>query len=417
MGRLADMKITIPEREEPYARDLTSADGGVRLAVGPIDAPNQVRDLNGEIAAMVKLISEVGPRIPEIARKMGRHKETVRYWYKKLEEHDFAISAIINHEALGLKRIVMKVKLGDGYADYIKPLVQAMNELCYVVSYTKALPESIYVVTASVPEDFTAEYVDFIETLKQQGVFTFVEYYMLDWVRNKPMQTEYYDFERGFWDFDYQSLAQERPDAVPYAEPSVSQRVKFDKIDLLIAKELQRDASRELQEVQLAIKETDRVDINYKTLCWHLSEHVEPRLLKGYKVNWMGTKYDPVTDRVKQRQHSFLGVEVFAKSVRADERRELLSKIGRLPILWMEGAGSDFYAQVAIPTESTVEGLQYLQTSMRSVSDRASFLIADQRNALGFPFSYNLFEEENKAWKFNRDELLVKFRALEAQVR
>jgi len=383
----------------------------------PAEPAELGRDLNSDMAAMVKLISEIGPRIPEIARRMGRHKETVRYWYKKLEEHDFAISAIINHEALGLKRIVMKVRFGEGYGELVRPLIQAMNELCYVVSYTKALPEDIYIVSASVPEDFSAEYIDFIETLKQEGVFKSVEYFMLDWVANKPMQAEYYDFERGFWDFDYHTFAQERPGETTFSEPTVSQRVKFDRIDLLIAKELQRDASRELQEIQRAIKEADGVDINYKTLCWHLSEHVEPRLLKGYKVNWMGTKYDPVTERVKQRQHSFIGIEVFAKSVRTEERIELLKKIGRLPILWMEGAGSDFYAQVAVPSESTVEGLQYLQTAMHPVADRASFLIADQRNALSFPFSYNLFDEGVKAWKFNRDELLAKFRALEAQVR
>jgi DNA-binding Lrp family transcriptional regulator len=394
-----------------------SDEQGERSTVDSVTAPEGTRDLNQDMATMVGLISKVGPKIPEIARRMGRHKETVRYWYKKLEDHGFAISGIINHEALGLKRIVMKVRFGEGYSEIVRPLITAMNELCYVVSYTKALPEDVYVVSASVPDDYTAEYIDFIETLKQQGVFKSVDYYMLDWVRNKPMQAEYYNFERGFWDFDYQSFEQEKEGEPAYSEPNVSPRVKFDRFDLLIAKELQRDASRELQEIQRAIKEADGVDINYKTLCWHLSEHVEPRLLKGYKVNWMGTKYDPVTERVKQRQHSFLGIEVFAKSVRTEERLELLSKIGRLPILWMEGAGSDFYAQVAVPSEATVEGLQYLQNAMRPVSDRASFLIADQRNALGFPFSYNLFEEETKAWKFNRDELLAKFKALEAQIR
>jgi hypothetical protein len=348
---------------------------------------------------------------------MGRHKETVRYWYKKLQDDDFAISGIINHEALGLQRIVMKVQFGEGYADYVRPLAIAMNELCYLVSYSKALPEDIYVVTASVPREYSAEYVDFIETLKQQGVFKSVEYYMLDWVTNKRMQGSDYDFEHGMWELDFKALAAERSPDVPYAEPAVSPRVKFDKIDLLIAKELQRDATRELHEIQATIKEADGVDINYKTLCWHLSEHVEPRLIKGYKINWMGTKYDPVTERVKQRQHSYLGVDVLVKSVRPEERMDILSKLENLPILWAEGAGSDLYAQVLIPVESTVDGLQYLQTVMKNVGDRTTFLLADQRNALGFPFSYNLFEESTKSWKFNREELLAKFKALEAQIR
>lgn len=380
------------------------------------EAPQDEKDLNADIAAMVKLIGEIGPRIPEIARRMGRHKETVRYWYKKLQEHDFAISAIVNHEALGMKRIVMKVRWGSGYADYVRPIVKAMNELCYVNYYSKALPDDVYVLMASVPADYSAEYVDFIEALKQQDVFRSVEYFMLDWVRNKPMQAEYYDFQRGFWDFDFRAFQQEQ-DGSHFVEPSVPHRAKFDKIDLLITKELQADASRELQEIQQAIKNADGVDINYKTLCWHLAEHVEPRLLKGYRINWMGTKYDPVTERARQRQHTFLGIDVFAKSLRAQERQDLLSKFDRLPILWLEGAGSDFHAQLAIPSEQTVEGLQYIQDAMKPVSDRASFLIADQRSAYAFAISHKLFDETTKTWTFNREELLAKFKALEAQIR
>lgn len=374
-------------------------------------------DLNRDIASMVKLIGEIGPRIPEIARRMGRHKETVRYWYRKLQEHDFAISAIVNHEAMGLRRIVMKVRFGEGYGDYVKPLAFAMNELCYLVSYSKALPEDVYVLTASVPVDYTAEYIDFIEALRQQGVFRSVEYYVLDWVSNRPMQADQYNFERGFWEFDFQSLMLPRVNAPAYVEPSVSARVKFDSIDLLITKELQRDATRELQEIQAAIKAEDGVDINYKTLCWHLNEHVEPRLLKGYKLNWMGTTYDPETDRVKQRQHSFLGVDILIKSVRREERVQVLGGLESLPVVWAQGAGSDLYAQVLIPVESMVEGLQFLQAITSSVSDRTTFLMADQRNAMGFHLPYKLYDEATKSWTFNREDLLAKFRAVETQIR
>ena len=375
-----------------------------------------VANKNSDIATMVRLMSEIGPRIPEIARRMDRHKETVRYWYKKLQDHDFAISGILNHEALGLRRIVMKVRFGDGYGDYVRPLMIAMNEICYIVAYSKALPEDIYVLSASVPEEFAADYVDFIETLRNQGVFRSVEYYMLDWISNKPMQGRFYDFESGVWDFDFQSLYPETGEKT-YSEPTVSSRVKFDKIDLLLAKELQRDATRELQEIQASIKQTDGIDINYKTLCWHLSEHVEPRLLKGYKINWMGTKYDPVTERVGQRSHAYLGVDILIKSVRSEERAEVLARLDALPVTWAMGAGSDIYGQVMIPVTSTVEGLQYLQTAVAPVSDRTTFLMDDQRNALGFTISYKLYDEEAKSWQFDREELLAKFKALEAQIR
>ena len=68
-----------------------------------LESPSTGAKLNADMAAMVKEISVIGPRIPEMARRLGRHKETVRYWYRKLEENDFAVQAMLNHEALGLK--------------------------------------------------------------------------------------------------------------------------------------------------------------------------------------------------------------------------------------------------------------------------------------------------------------------------
>lgn len=264
----------------------------VEEASQPVQDPKQ---LNRDMALMVNEISKIGPRIPEIARRMGRHKETVRYWYKKLEEHNFGISAIVNHEALGLRRITLKVKFGPAYADYVTPLMFAMNELCYVVSYAKTLPDDIYSIDISAPEARVAEYLDFIEELRGTGVFTEVETYVFDWFRNIPMRADSYDFASGRWSYEMSEIPEKEEDG--QGEPLYPPQ-KLDKIDLLIAKELFVDAKREIQEIQKAIKETDGVDINYKTLCWHLKEHVEKRgLLKGYRTNWMGTQYNQKTGR------------------------------------------------------------------------------------------------------------------------
>lgn len=104
-----------------------------------LEAPRADERLNGDVAAMVKEISVIGPKVPEIARRLGRHKETVRYWYKKLEEHGFAVQASVNHEALGLRRLIFKVQFGDEYGDFVQQLMLAMNELAYIVSYAKVL--------------------------------------------------------------------------------------------------------------------------------------------------------------------------------------------------------------------------------------------------------------------------------------
>ena len=92
---------------------------------------------------MVDLITSIGPDIPEIARKIGRHKETVRYWYKeKLIDKGFAVQIAANYEALGLRRIVMVADFADEYKEYAQPILWAMSELCYVNYFNKTLPSA-----------------------------------------------------------------------------------------------------------------------------------------------------------------------------------------------------------------------------------------------------------------------------------
>jgi DNA-binding Lrp family transcriptional regulator len=364
---------------------------------------------------MVKEISVIGPRIPEIARRLGRHKETVRYWYKKLEEHGFAVQAMVNHESLGLKRLIFRVQFGEGYGDFVQQLMLAMNELAYIVSYAKTLAEDTYIVNASVPTEFVPEYISFMDTLRDQGVFKSIESYAFDWVRNIPMDGAFYDFESGNWEFDLGSVTSR---STAFVEPTASRKIKFDRIDLLVAKELQADAARETQEIQRAIKERDNVDINYKTLCWHLDEHVKVSgIVKGYKINWMGTRWDPVTEKVRHRSHSYMIFDVLVKRPTPEEKLMLMRAFNRLPLMWGEAAGEDYFAELAIPSEMILEGLQYLQRLTDSVSGKTSYFMIDQRNAAGFTFSYNLFSEEAKAWTFNKIDLLNKFKALEIQVK
>lgn len=91
--------------------------------------------------------------------------------------------------------------------------------------------------------------------------------------------------------------------------------------------------------------------------------------------------------------------------------------IGRLPVVWMEAAGRDYHAQIFIPTEMIMEGLQYVEEVMKPMRHKSAFYMMDHMNATGFTFSYKLYNEEIQAWDFNREELMAKFKALELQMR
>lgn len=368
-----------------------------------------------EMAQLVKLIMKMGPDIDRIARVSGQYKETIRYRYKeKILGKGFSLQARLNFEGLGLQRIVMKVRVGDLYSGYAREMFIAMNQLCYVTSFTGLLPEGNYMIHANVPREFKDDFIDLMKRLKDQGIFTSVDFYTFDWFRNVPMRAEYYDFEHGVWEYDWAKPVEHgKEDNEVGFEPFT-----FDKMDLLILKELQKDATRSLSEVREAIKSTDGIDINYKTLAWHWIRHIqEKRMLNGYVMRWMGTSYDSLADKAKHRQHRYVIVPVFVHGVSDSERISLISEMNKTPFLWCEAGGQDYHAQLAFPVEMVNDAFAFLNTVMSKFGERATYSITDQTNALGFVISYQLFDDQQRKWSFQKMEVFNRFQSLVMKIR
>ena len=110
------------------------------------------KDVNTRTAQLVQLLTEIGPDIPEIARRLGQFKESVRYRYKeKIVNRGFAVQAAVDHEKFGLRRIIFVVDFGPQYKEYAAAILTAMHELAYISSFAKTLPDGLFVVNASVP--------------------------------------------------------------------------------------------------------------------------------------------------------------------------------------------------------------------------------------------------------------------------
>ena len=358
----------------------------------------------------MKLLTEVGPDIPEISRRLGQFKESVRYRYKeKILNKGFAVQAAVDHERLGLKRMILIVDFGDAYREYAQAIFAALNELSYVVGFAKALVGGQYMVNVSVPEALTAEVREFFLGLKEKGMLASVEVMEFEWLRNVPMQAEFYDFDTGRWDFEWQGPGPKDFQAAGYMPSSPC---KFDYVDLLIIKELQIDANKSLKEI------SDKLNINYKKLAWHHTTHVCSRnMLRGYTVNWMGTRYDYAIERALHRRHRYFAVDFFVRNVSDNETMALRQRIDSLPFLWGEAAGKNYFAELALPVDFVVEGLQYLGNAAASVKERMSLHIIDQTDAARFTIPYSLYDASTKRWNFNRNELLSRFDQLIVQIK
>jgi DNA-binding Lrp family transcriptional regulator len=367
------------------------------------------RDINAKIAEFVKLVADFGPDIPVISRRMGEHKESVRYWFKKLLKQGFVIQPSVNFERLGLARVAALVDFGREFESQAEPVLIAMSQLCYVQSFVKTLPEGHYIVNGTVPVEFVGQWMEMMRRLREDGLFTSLELSTYDWARNAPMKSDSYDFEEGRWEFEWSVPAKVYPEVVE----GPSQKVQVDSIDLEIIARLQRDETKPLSEIQ---KETG---INYKTLSFHHRKHVlERQMLKGHKVNWVGTGYNPANDRGKHRRHTYQPIDILVRDITPREKATIMGMTNSLPFLWWEASGrSSYYAQLAFPTETISEAMEFLGHALRPVKERARWFMVDQKHSLAFSLETRLFDGESKTWRFNQAEILGKFEQLLLQIK
>ena len=103
-----------------------------------IDEPES--SVNARTVALVKVLTELGPEIPEIARRLGQFKESVRYRYKeKILSKGYAVQAAVDHERLGLRRMMLIADFAPTYRNYAPAILTEMSEVCYVVGFAKTL--------------------------------------------------------------------------------------------------------------------------------------------------------------------------------------------------------------------------------------------------------------------------------------
>jgi hypothetical protein len=383
--------------------------GRLDSSVTMVERP-EIENVNSRTVQMVQLLTELGPDIPEISRRLGQFKESVRYRYKeKIVNRGIAVQSAVDHEKLGLKRLMLIADVPDPYRGYAQSIFAAMHELCYVVGFTKTLVGGEHIVNISAPAVYMKEVKDFLSTLKEEGMFSNLEMLEFDWHRNVPMKAEFYDFDTGRWDFDWQKAAAGDYRSASYAP---SQEAKFDYVDLLIMKELQIDANKSLKEI------SDKLGVNYKKLAWHHASHVLARkLLPGYTVNWMGTRYDYNLEKALHRKHRYFALDMFVRGISELELMTLRRATNGIPYLWSEAGGNNYFAQFAIPVDNVVEGLQYLGSVTSAMKGRLSLYPIDQTEAARFTIPYKLYDPQAGEWKFSRSELKEKFDSLLLQIK
>jgi len=225
-----------------------------------------------------------------------------------------------------------------------------------------------------------------------------LETFEFEHMRNTPMKPEFFDFVKGTWSFDWDS-AREKGVKLPLsAKPKVE---KYDRVDLLVLKELDIDAGRTL------VKMVENVKVSLNALEFHYRDHVKARgLIKGYRLVWQGTKYDGEQRTVVSRKDLYIELTILLKDGTREEVAELMLLLNRTPFLWSEAYGATYCAEVFLPNYAYVRFLEYLDDFANRAGEKLRVFMMDQSHALRFVVQYDLFDNGSRKWLLDERTVL-----------
>jgi hypothetical protein len=176
---------------------------------------------------------------------------------------------------------------------------------------------------------------------------------------------------------------------------------KYDRVDLLILKELDIDASKTL------VKMVENVKVSLSALEFHYREHVNARgLIKGYRLVWQGTKYDREQEMAVSRKEFYIELTILLKDGTREEVAELMLLLNGTPFLWSEACGAAYCAEIFLPNHMYVGFFEYIDAFANRAGERLRIFVMDQSHALRFVVQYDLFDGGSRKWLLDAQAVL-----------
>ncbi|HEV2389086.1 MAG TPA: hypothetical protein VGS04_00015, partial [Nitrososphaerales archaeon] len=279
-----------------------------------------------------------------------------------------------------------------------KSIFTALCELCYLHSFTRVMLSGEYVIHVAVPSELSERCAAVYTALRESGLFTELEILEFDEMRNPPMKPELFDFTRGTWSFGWSSARAKGAKLPLSVKPKVE---KYDRVDLLILKELDIDASRTL------VKMVENVKVSLNALEFHYRDHVKTRgLIKGYRLVWQGTKYDREQEMAVSRKELYVELTILLKDATREEVAELMLLLNSTPFLWSEAYGAAYCAEVFLPNQEFVGFMEYIDGFANRAGEKLRIFTMDQTQALRFVVQYDLFDGVSRKWLLDEQAVL-----------
>jgi len=358
--------------------------------------PPRIISYDEEMKLIVEAIKKYGPKnISAISRTTGLPAETIRYRIKnQLKEMGIRFHVSINYLKLGLVRSWLFLDFSLQVTKIIPEILDLLAKRGYLTYYARVIPHGYYIAIPTIPYSALEKYKNFLDELVRLDILK--EYRMTDlqYLKHLSLRSEFYDFTTRTWNIpwsklDYETKKESTPIQMDYS------RVPIDKIDLLILKEFQINASQSLTSI------AKKINVPEKQVRYHYKKHIEEgRIIENYIVRWQADRYQLTNKYILS---CFIEFSDLTKS----DVTYINSILEKFPFTWMIAVSVDrtkIVAQIFMPISQYYDALTFLSDRLYMFKERFKLHIIDYQKAEAYTIPYESWND-NVGWFTDLDEV------------
>jgi DNA-binding Lrp family transcriptional regulator len=241
----------------------------------------------------VKILRTLGEKTPrnlaEVARSLGIPTRTVHFRINRMSHKvHLRLNASIFHAKLGMKRAVVFADAFPGFEQLLFECLKA-NDFWGYVNRCYGNWESCFAVY-TIPVGYEPKFEEFLHEIQRLDMAEDIRFYWTSSFQYFHVVDKWFDLNKYKWVFPWESWISEietSPVGLPQtlAIPKDFEN-RADKIDVLLLKELEKDAAASLNEV------AEKLGISPQLVHYHYEKHVLKKgLLAGFQVFFF--RYEP----------------------------------------------------------------------------------------------------------------------------
>ncbi len=359
------------------------------------------------ITSIVETLEEVGPEVAEIARRTGEPAESVRYILKsRIAKKGYAIYAVPDSKAIGFDRYILIADVADGLAELVTRILSEMDEKWYLCYAVRTLPEGTFVMMFDVPYQHSRGYQELVDRMQEIGFIKRTRANLaFEWKRSNRMRAEHFDFRKARWEFDWTRLPQS--EAPPF--PKTKRIKNMHSADIRLLSVLGWNADRDLTQI------AKDAEISVRSAVRHMPDVREKGFIEGYRINWIKDQQLMTSGKYLTSPHKYLLTAVVVEGIKPAELRKASEALNRLPFLWFEAGGRNYYAELFVPLQLSNEVIKYIHETFKHLIPRTKFFIGDWGSNVAF-IPRTLYDERKGEWVFDVETQVESLKAAIAKI-